>query len=494
MIRFTCPGCKQPLQVADQYAGKLLICPHCKTQMSAPQASAAAPPAAPPRPAAPVAISPRPAAMAPPPLRPQASPPRPAPGVAAAPIGRRRWPLVGAGAAVAVLSIGFVVALATGVFSSKKETPSDLPSDGTPGVAKSGSSLTLVPEDAAFYNAALRNREQFDAIRKSQFWKRLNALPAVQDGWKMLDGPLAKVRKFTDDSANRELMELLDDMWGQEIFLYGGSGWTDTVKTFKQIYGSGFIASAAGGAMSGRPEDALVQVLKSLGSSPGPIRMPELMLGFRLSKPDAMPGLKRLEALLRQQLKGNPDLDKRLQWQKVGGNDFLVLTLDGKQVPWEQFPFFAQTSPQLDGLVSKLKATRLTISLGVRDGYLLLAIGESSDFVAKLGQSKSLASRAELQPFAKFADQRVADVNYVSKALRTEMSFTRKDLQDMGDSVKSYLPLLQLQAPMQERVNRDLAALIKDLEKYVPEPGASLSFSFLTSRDWSAIRTTGPKT
>jgi hypothetical protein len=62
------------------------------------------------------------------------------------------------------------------------------------------------------------------------------------------------------------------------------------------------------------------------------------------------------------------------------------------------------------------------------------------------------------------------------------MSFTKKDLKEMGDGVKAYLPLLQLPGPMQERVNRDLTGLFKDLEKYVPEPGASMSFSFLNGR------------
>jgi hypothetical protein len=481
MIRLSCPGCKKALQIADQYAGKLLICPQCKTQMTAPRAGGA--PAGAPRPASPAAIAPRPGVAAPPvppAMRPQASPPRP---VVGAPRRRSPWPLIGASAALAVILIGGVVAvLATGVFSStSKETPEDPQQAGgqPPAVAKVSSSLTLVPEDAAFYSAALRNREQIDAIRKSQFWKRLNALPAVQGGWQMLDGPLAPVRKFTNDPANRELMDLLDDMWGQEIFVYGGSGWTDSIRTFKQVYGAGTLANAAGGAMRG-PEESIVQALKGLGS--GPIRVPELMVGFRLSKPDASGGLKRLETLIREQLKGVPDLDKRLQWQKVGGSDFLVLTLDGKQVPWEQFPVFTQTRGQLDGLMNRLREARLTIGLGVRDGYLLLAIGESTDFVARLGQGKSLAGRAELQPFAKFADQRIADISYVSKALRTETSFTKKDLQGMGESVKAYMPMLQLPPGVQGRVDRDLAALLKDLEKYVPEPGASLSFSFLNGR------------
>src|SRR5262249_36188128 len=42
--------------------------------------------------------------------------------------------------------------------------------------------------------------------------------------------------------------------------------------------------------------------------------------------------------------------------------------------------------------------------------------------------------------------------------------------------------MLRLPAPLQDRVNGDLTNLVKDLQKYVPEPGASMSFSFLTSQ------------
>src|SRR5262249_13723668 len=155
----------------------------------------------------------------------------------------------------------------------------------------------------------------------------------------------------------------------------GGSGWTDLIKAYRQLYSfSGMMAAAASG---GDPSPAM---LKSLASSN--LRVPDLVIGFRLTKPDASAALKRVQTLLRQQLQGNTDLDKRLQWQKVGGSDFLVLALDGTQVPWERM--FAQYRGQVDDLIAKLKAVRLTISLGVREGYLLLGMGESTDNLVKL--------------------------------------------------------------------------------------------------------------
>ncbi|RJP40604.1 MAG: hypothetical protein C4547_02565 [Phycisphaerales bacterium] len=38
-IRFSCPGCKQPLEVDDEWAGKLVACPFCRNTVTAPEES-----------------------------------------------------------------------------------------------------------------------------------------------------------------------------------------------------------------------------------------------------------------------------------------------------------------------------------------------------------------------------------------------------------------------------------------------------------------------
>src|SRR6266542_845339 len=66
---------------------------------------------------------------------------------------------------------------------------------------KEVNSLSLVPADAAYYQALLRNKEQLDAILKSKAFNRLVKLPIVQMGlkrladlWEQEEGPLAPVR------------------------------------------------------------------------------------------------------------------------------------------------------------------------------------------------------------------------------------------------------------------------------------------------------------
>src|SRR5262245_31029079 len=93
-------------------------------------------------------------------------------------------------------------------------------------------SLRWVPEDAAFYSALLRNREQVSAVAKSRAWARLKALPAVQALWKKVreeltedEGKLAPLYKFFQEEENKKLLALVGDLFSREVFCYGGENW-----------------------------------------------------------------------------------------------------------------------------------------------------------------------------------------------------------------------------------------------------------------------------
>lgn len=53
-IQFQCPGCKQPIEVDDEHAGKTAACPYCRGVITVPQQSTYEPEPIPPaRPTAP---------------------------------------------------------------------------------------------------------------------------------------------------------------------------------------------------------------------------------------------------------------------------------------------------------------------------------------------------------------------------------------------------------------------------------------------------------
>ena len=80
-----------------------------------------------------------------------------------------------------------MVALAAASGTAENYTGGTIVSSGTldltavPGpTAKLPASLELVPENVAFYSAALRNREKYEAIVNSRAWAKLKGLPVVQ--------------------------------------------------------------------------------------------------------------------------------------------------------------------------------------------------------------------------------------------------------------------------------------------------------------------------
>src|SRR5262245_18962119 len=180
-------------------------------------------------------------------------------------------------------------------------------------------SAKLVPGDAAFYGAMLRNREQLDAILASKAWARLTALPSVKMHWakvtEQLDqpvGPLQTPREIFKDPDNRQLLDLLGDMAAHEIFFYGGANAVDFVQLAGQLYGTAQVQrlfsrlQKAGGGDGGDADDSKDQaraLLDALAQNPNLIHAPDLVVGFRVRDIGrAKAQLTRLEKVLQQQV------------------------------------------------------------------------------------------------------------------------------------------------------------------------------------------------
>ena len=142
------------------------------------------------------------------------------------------------------------------------------------------------------------------------------------------------------------------------------------------------------------------------------VKVPGMVLGFKLEDTSrAVANLGKLELVVGFALKQDPRFDGCFKRTKVGDNEYLVLTLKGDMVPWDQVPLEKfrrlETEPgSVDKLVAKIKKESLVVALGLRGDYLLLAVGSSTDVLARLGQGTSLAERPEMAPLAKFADKR----------------------------------------------------------------------------------------
>lgn len=365
------------------------------------------------------------------------------------------------------------------------------------------SALKLVPADATFFSSWLRNREQLEIVARSKAWAKLSSLPAAQMAQKAVtdqllkaDGPLAPVVQFFKTPENWQLLELAGEMFAEEVFLAGGANFPDFVDLLAELQGANYggqIAAAVAGLQGVNRFDVQREMLvQTLKENLKKLQAPELLLGFRVrDSKRAEAQIRRLEELAR----GVPQLKERLQRTRFGGGEFVTLTLEGTMIPWDLVPIrdLEQQPGELDDLVKHLKAQRLIVSVGVRDGYLLVSLGPTNHILARFGQDKRLVERPEFQKLAPHVDKRLTSISYTSQTLAEKGANTPEDIDEMMEWLSSLIPFDQFTAAQQARLKKDLADLAADVKKFMPRPGPSLGFTFLTPRgqegyayDWSS--------
>jgi hypothetical protein len=366
---------------------------------------------------------------------------------------------------------------------------------------KLDSSLKWVPADAGFYSASLRNKEQLDALLKSKAWARIVAMPSVQqliekfnDEYKE-GGQLAGLKAFYEDKDNKEMMQFFADAFSSEVFCTGSDSWGDLA----QLYSEASMAMQFApiykltGKDRGLDESELQQlaVLKVLNLKRDLIKTPDIIIGFKLAKPKrGEEQLARLENTLKVLAFFVPQLKDRVKRTKVGNDEHLTINIDGDLIPWDAIDFkkFEDKAGEFDPLLKKLKALTLTISLGVRDDFLLVGIGPSTDHLAKLGgKGDKLIDRKELKPLAKYADRKLTGLAYVSKSMAQKAESNASQLEAISRAAEALLGQSGLPEKKQKEIRDDLDAYLRDLKKLTPEPGPTLSFSFWTDTGYEGF-------
>jgi hypothetical protein len=368
---------------------------------------------------------------------------------------------------------------------------------------KPDSSLGLVPADAAYYSAMLRNREQFDAVAKSKSWARITQLPFYQMASLLLQheysgdgGRLAPLREWVEQDENRDLLQMLKDAVSDEIFCYGAANWISFVDLYTQLNHAQQFGAVRQLLKDADDKKALEMaapraMLRVLARNPDKIKTPDLVLGFKIKdakKAEAQ--IKRLESLLNILVMMQPIFEGRVKRVKVGGGDFLTLKLDGEMLPWDKISLkdIEEAAGEFEGVEKNLKRLTLTISLGVRDGFLLLSFGSGTDGLKQLGgEGARLTGRPELKPLVRAAGKRLTGISYSSKALRTKSEISREDIDSLAVLAGQALDAAGIPEEKRKPIEKDLADLARDLKKNVPSVGASLAFSFLSERGYESF-------
>jgi hypothetical protein len=376
-------------------------------------------------------------------------------------------------------------------------------------------SLEIVPDDAAFYSAMLRNREQLDAVANSRAWAKIKALQIYQMAMGLYqmqaaspDSPAGYLQAAMDNPEARKSLGFLGDLLSDEVFVYGGQNFNKFVELYQTVYWSVQMSSMTAAMEAakqghapppGRSEEIQARALvQSLSSQVDNIQLPDLVIGLKCKDKDfAKQLLNKLETNLQPVFASNPMLAGRLKRETVAGHSYLTLNLQGDMIPWdpqvEGKILTLATSPAEGGkLIYHLKKLKLVLSLGLRDDFLIVALGPSTDVLTRLGGSSPLAGREELASVKKYADERLTAVTYSSKIFNQHFSPSKADIDQLASVGKQTLKGLPVPDKLKEELGKTVAELAADLKSIVTEIGATSSVGFLTKRgsegyfyDWS---------
>jgi hypothetical protein len=356
--------------------------------------------------------------------------------------------------------------------------------------AQAPESLKFVPADVAFYSSGSRLREQYDAFVNSNAYAKLQSMPIVQMGmgllqqqWNNPEG-LGQLKAFIEAPENQQLVALATDAVSHEIFVYGDEGFGDMVEFATELNQANQRAQmmALAGDVDNIQEVMLQQIMQVVEKHLDTLQVPDAVIGFRLTDSQrATAELNRAEQLLTAILAQQPGLGERLSRSQIAGGDFLSLQLDGSLIPWAALE--QQGGAEITKIRDKVSKMTLSVTLGVKDNFLLLSIGDNNDHLAALGQGDLLAARKELAGLKQHAQKPITSVNYVSgdfaqranpagQQINQLLAFAEAFLQNVGD------PMLQ------QEIVKDVNDFTEDLKNAISKTGAVSSFSFRTDRGY----------
>jgi hypothetical protein len=362
-------------------------------------------------------------------------------------------------------------------------------------LAKIDAAVKWVPADVAFYSSMIRNGEQIQAIAKSRAWAEVMAMPSVKQALAELKNQIengqyaSQLQAAMKNPETRKALAFLGDMFANEVIVFGDDGWADLLELFQRVQQANTVAAmlqASHGPGGGQGPAGMF--LSTVADNIKLVRIPNLVFGFKLTNRDrAVEELAKLEGLINLAMMAAPQLGDRFKRDKVGDYEYMTLTLDGSMVPWEAIPMDRFKEMELhegdaDKVFDRLKKLQIVISLGVRDNFLMFAIGPSTDLLARLGKGESLAGRPELKPLAPYAERRLTSISYLSKAMAMRVMDSTRGFDALLSAVDKALPMSRLNDDQQKEISQHIAELKQDLRKFATEPGAAMAFSFMADR------------
>ena len=348
-------------------------------------------------------------------------------------------------------------------------------------VAEQATSLSMVPKDAAAYSVVLHNKDVFEAVIESKAYAKFAEIEEVKP---MLDDMKQQWEQVAGDPATKGVVQVLLDGVSEEVFFYADTSYFRLAKIFQQASAHADLASEGDDP---DPQASLRHMLDVLSDHAGELETPKMIIGLRVQDPDAAKGLVSLVKLgLRPQL-AEVGLADRLVEEEVGGVKLVTLKLDGAMIPWEEFPAddISGEAGKYDPLIAKMKTMTVAFSLGVKDNFLLLSMGPTSELIGTLGDGDGLASREEFARLAELKGQKLRSISYVSEE-GARLAMDMSPIVSILNSIP-YIAQTNEEPELREKLQEDAREAAKDIQKLMGEPGAILSASTFSPRGFDVV-------
>lgn len=360
--------------------------------------------------------------------------------------------------------------------------------------------VDMVPADAAFFSASLRLKEQYEMVRDSNAMKAILALPVVKAGLEQLEdqqsmpgSPLSMAATFMELPENQQALELLSDMVSTDTFIYGEASCISFTKLMIALQRANQMASLAQAVsndfddLPSDPNEAAARLFfKAVADNVEDLVLPDVVWGFHTTKKAAATQqLARLEVLLKLLTQSSPDLTGSMSREKIDGGELIVLTLAGKLIPWDNFGLdaYSDDPDAVDKVIDKLRSLNLVIGLGLVGDRLVLSIGDSIDHLEKLvleGGGDGLGSSEPFAPYRKASPTKVTAIGYFSEAFVEAISPTADDIRVFAQFAEPMAAKAELPAEAGVEARQGLEQMADDYAGMLPEPGAWMSYSFMT--------------
>jgi hypothetical protein len=362
-----------------------------------------------------------------------------------------------------------------------------------------GHALDWVPADASLFSTSLQLKRQIDIVADSNAWQAFREIPSVATVWQMAemqvmnpDGPAAMFWQLMELPENQQLAAMLGEMFSEEIAFYAAADVEKLIELGAVIQGSKIapLIQAASGEEGDANQARLTMIVESIVEDPSLLAVPQAVLAFSIEDEEAATTqLKRLEVLANMALKQSP-LDVQVAREEIGESEFLVLTLDGTMIPWEdEVPTGVDIDQETyDSLREIVSEKELTIALGVWNGYVLLSIGEDAKHLETLGEGDLLAEKEELEYLEDHLEEDVVGIQYASAEVVRSQVIVADDIDEIVPDLEELINTWdQIPDSMRESLVEDLHSFADDIKGYLPVPGAMTSCTLLTDTGFESF-------